>query len=154
MAVFRRSHLLHFAHLEFAHLDSCPLLLLGLCLTGLFLWLFPSLERELVDGSEEELIQSFSSSSGKLQTHRVSWVGRDPQGSSQSHSPREEPHHVPEGIVQTLLQLCQSPCPKQHFQPLDPKGKAAGEEGEIPILMQSLSQQVTHSLPMLRDWLR
>lgn len=72
MAVFRRSLLLDFAHLEFAHLDSCPLLLLGLCLTGLFLWLFPSLERELVDGSEEELIQSFSSSSGKLQTHRVS----------------------------------------------------------------------------------
>lgn len=36
-------------------------------------------------------------------------------------------------------------CCGQHFQPSDPKGKAAGEEGDIPILMQSKSEQVAHS---------
>lgn len=33
----------------------------------------------------------------------------------------------------------------QHFQTLNPKGKAAAEEGEIPDMMQSKSEQVVHS---------
>lgn len=51
--------------INITHLDSCPLPLLGLLLTVVFLWLFPSLEREVVAGSEEGLLQIFLSSSGK-----------------------------------------------------------------------------------------
>lgn len=61
--------------IKITHLDSCPLPLLVLLLTVLFLWLFPSLEREVVAGSEEGLLQSFSSPSGKLgRDQSISWM--------------------------------------------------------------------------------
>lgn len=59
--------------IEIIHLDSCPLL--GLLLTDVFLWLFPSLEREVRDRSEEGLLQSFSSPSGKPSRDlSISWM--------------------------------------------------------------------------------